>query len=382
MRDGRTLSVPMDWYPRLAHGSPRERQRWRLIGGGIGIHWPDLDEDISISGLLAGLPSGESAKSLKQWLASRRRPSKKGLQPSAVHVVLGASRRASPARLAAECGVRLRQRESLGADFRHTQISRDLPCEVVGNLGVTGNSFDRAGSGVGPEGVGSTFSLEHTPVFAQVFQESAALHFTVTVSRSASGGTPRSPSSRRSSRMSAMASARLRRASSFVRPCPLAPGISGLYAIYQSASRSNTAVNSLCIGDPTIYDTADRGPVSNTQIVRGKRRCERHSELSRQSSMTGRREHVEHRPGRRDSPVPRWRRSRDLQSFLPRHVREQIPGPAPSVGPNAFLSRGRCTPARSSWATITLKCSQGEKARWNCRSSSLTTGSRKALMKS
>ena len=82
LRDGRILSVPLDWYPRLAHGSPRERQRWRLIGGGIGIHWPDLDEDISISGLLAGLPSGESAKSLKQWLASRRRPPNKGLQPS------------------------------------------------------------------------------------------------------------------------------------------------------------------------------------------------------------------------------------------------------------------------------------------------------------
>src|SRR5213596_2382750 len=72
LRDGRTLSVPLAWYPRLAHGSARERQHWRLIGDGIGIHWPDLDEDISIAGLLAGLPSGESAKSLKQWLASRR----------------------------------------------------------------------------------------------------------------------------------------------------------------------------------------------------------------------------------------------------------------------------------------------------------------------
>jgi hypothetical protein len=82
LRDGRTLSVPLEWYPRLAHGSPRERQRWRLIGGGIGIHWPDLDEDISISGLLAGLPSGESANSLKQWLASRRRPPHKALQPA------------------------------------------------------------------------------------------------------------------------------------------------------------------------------------------------------------------------------------------------------------------------------------------------------------
>lgn len=82
LRDGRTLSVPLEWYPRLAHGSPQERQRWRLIGDGIGIHWPDLDEDISISGLLAGLPSGESSKSLKQSLASRRRPLNKALQPA------------------------------------------------------------------------------------------------------------------------------------------------------------------------------------------------------------------------------------------------------------------------------------------------------------
>ena len=81
LRDGRTLSVPLEWYPRLAHGSSTERQRWRLIGEGIGIHWPDLDEDISIAGLLAGLPSGESASSLKKWLASRRRPPHKALQP-------------------------------------------------------------------------------------------------------------------------------------------------------------------------------------------------------------------------------------------------------------------------------------------------------------
>jgi len=82
LRDGRTLSVPLEWYPRLAHGSRTERQRWRLIGEGIGIHWPDLDEDISIAGLLAGLPSGESPSSLKQWLASRRQPPDKALQPA------------------------------------------------------------------------------------------------------------------------------------------------------------------------------------------------------------------------------------------------------------------------------------------------------------
>ena len=51
--DGRTVSVPITWYPRLAHGSPAERENWRLIGEGEGIHWPDLDEDISVEGLLA-----------------------------------------------------------------------------------------------------------------------------------------------------------------------------------------------------------------------------------------------------------------------------------------------------------------------------------------
>jgi hypothetical protein len=76
--DGRVLSVPLAWYPRLAHGSTRERRQWRIIGGGIGIHWPALDEDISVAGLLAGLPSGESASSLKRWLAAR--PPNRALQ--------------------------------------------------------------------------------------------------------------------------------------------------------------------------------------------------------------------------------------------------------------------------------------------------------------
>ncbi len=82
LRDGRSLSVPIKCYPRLAHGTQRERQNWRLIGDGIGIHWPALDEDISISGLLAGLPSGESASSFKRWLAARLRPADKVLQPT------------------------------------------------------------------------------------------------------------------------------------------------------------------------------------------------------------------------------------------------------------------------------------------------------------
>jgi hypothetical protein len=68
LTDGRTISVPLAWYPRLLHGTPEERNKWRLIGNGEGIHWPDLDEDISIEGLVLGKPSGESQRSFKQWL--------------------------------------------------------------------------------------------------------------------------------------------------------------------------------------------------------------------------------------------------------------------------------------------------------------------------
>jgi uncharacterized protein DUF2442 len=71
LTDGRTISVPTAWYPRLAHATPGERSRWRLIGQGEGIHWPDLDEDISVENLLSGKASGESQESLKRWLESR-----------------------------------------------------------------------------------------------------------------------------------------------------------------------------------------------------------------------------------------------------------------------------------------------------------------------
>ena len=70
--DGRTLAVPLAWYPRLAYASPAERDNWRLIGSGEGIHWPALDEDISMQNLLAGKPSGESQASFARWLESRR----------------------------------------------------------------------------------------------------------------------------------------------------------------------------------------------------------------------------------------------------------------------------------------------------------------------
>jgi Protein of unknown function (DUF2442) len=77
LTDGRVLSVPLAWYPRLLHGTPKERNNWRFIGGGVGIHWPDLDEDISIEGLLLGAPSGESQRSFKRWLDERNQPSTK-----------------------------------------------------------------------------------------------------------------------------------------------------------------------------------------------------------------------------------------------------------------------------------------------------------------
>ena len=69
--DGRTLIVPLVWYPRLWHGTSEERHHFEIFGDGAFIHWPDLDEDLSVAGLLAGRRSGESAPSLKKWLASR-----------------------------------------------------------------------------------------------------------------------------------------------------------------------------------------------------------------------------------------------------------------------------------------------------------------------
>ncbi len=71
LADGRTLIAPLTWYPRLAHGTVEERANWRLIGRGEGIHWPALDEDVSVDDLLAGRRSGESPTSLARWLAAR-----------------------------------------------------------------------------------------------------------------------------------------------------------------------------------------------------------------------------------------------------------------------------------------------------------------------
>lgn len=71
LSDGRTISAPLSWYPRLTHATADERRHWRLIGGGRGIHWPELDEDVSVENLLTGKASGESQASFKKWLAQR-----------------------------------------------------------------------------------------------------------------------------------------------------------------------------------------------------------------------------------------------------------------------------------------------------------------------
>ena len=71
LADGRSIAVPLAWYPRLVHATAEERRHFRFIGAGEGIHWPALDEDISVEGIVAGRPSGESQPSLQRWLDSR-----------------------------------------------------------------------------------------------------------------------------------------------------------------------------------------------------------------------------------------------------------------------------------------------------------------------
>lgn len=75
LTDARTVSVPLAWYPRLWYGTPEERDNWRLIGQGEGIHWPDLEGDISVENLVLGKPSGESQRSFRRWLEARATPS-------------------------------------------------------------------------------------------------------------------------------------------------------------------------------------------------------------------------------------------------------------------------------------------------------------------
>ena len=78
LEDGRAISAPIVWYPRLAYATPEERSHFEITGAGYGIHWPDLDEDIGVDGLLLGKKSTESAASFARWLAGRSRTTQVG----------------------------------------------------------------------------------------------------------------------------------------------------------------------------------------------------------------------------------------------------------------------------------------------------------------
>jgi len=72
LEDGRSIEIPIGWYPRLAYGSPAERVNFQISGAGYGIHWPDLDEDIGVEGILLGKKSSESPASFERWLQRRQ----------------------------------------------------------------------------------------------------------------------------------------------------------------------------------------------------------------------------------------------------------------------------------------------------------------------
>jgi hypothetical protein len=85
LEDGRTIAVPIGWYPRLAYGTPAERANFEISGAGYGVHWPDLDEDIGVEGLLLGKKSGESQTSFERWLQSRLSDSLKKSLPNSLN---------------------------------------------------------------------------------------------------------------------------------------------------------------------------------------------------------------------------------------------------------------------------------------------------------
>jgi hypothetical protein len=74
LMDGRTISVPLVWYPRLLNATPKQRRNWQIAGGGYGIHWPDIDEDLNTEGLLRGAPAPRSSS--KNQAATRRKSSR------------------------------------------------------------------------------------------------------------------------------------------------------------------------------------------------------------------------------------------------------------------------------------------------------------------
>lgn len=147
----------------------------------------------------------------------------------------------------------------------HTKTSADLQCQLVRNLVVARHRLHSSASRIRPKRVRPPLTLQVATESAEVAEQRRALHLTRTVSRSASGGRPRNASSRRSSRINEIASAKLWRASSFVLPCPFAPGTSGQYAMNQSSSRSMIAVNSFPIGYLRTRNACQRS--SKTSMV-------------------------------------------------------------------------------------------------------------------
>jgi hypothetical protein len=91
--DGRTVTVPLLWFPRLWHGTPRERNHFEIFGEGAYIHWPDLDEDLTVEDLLAGRQSGESPQSLKKWLQSRKGKPRGAVEGSHQKALQGTARK-------------------------------------------------------------------------------------------------------------------------------------------------------------------------------------------------------------------------------------------------------------------------------------------------
>ena len=91
--DGRTVTVPIGWYPRLAHATSQERRNWRLTWSGEGIPWPDLDENVSVEGILVGRPSAESRASFERWLASRTPRAGKRIRPTRARAAKSTTRR-------------------------------------------------------------------------------------------------------------------------------------------------------------------------------------------------------------------------------------------------------------------------------------------------
>jgi hypothetical protein len=93
LEDGRTIMVPIGWYPRLAYGTPMERANFKISGAGYGIHWPDLDEDIGVEGLLLGKKSSESQASFERWLLQRQTSVREKVKRRPLRTAVGLSRR-------------------------------------------------------------------------------------------------------------------------------------------------------------------------------------------------------------------------------------------------------------------------------------------------